>query len=320
MNVHLRTGLWALALLGAAGILATYGFKPPLQTVQGAVVTYGRYSTAEAPIAGVKISAEGDILRADAVSDFSGFFTLHMRPEVPVGTQIVLKFRHPGFQPLDLEETFADRLYVVRMKPLAAPPGATIAIKDVLVRYSVENTTTANVGTSVKVFDIRNSGNKPCVHGSPCSPDGTFKAALGTASLDAGEGNEFRNARVSCLAGPCPFTRIQSDHFSAGGRSIGVAVLNWSDTVTYLLQAEVFRQEIGDITRTYHPVILGRALHFTLPEVAQGPSIVADLDGQTIVFPLSSTPNLSWAGCEVQSDKRRIRSYRCELKPGFAFK
>ena len=68
-----------------------------------------------------------------------------------------------------------------------------------------------------------------------------WKAAVGSISLDAGEGNEFRNARVSCIAGPCPFTKIESHNFSHDGRTLNVSALDWSDTATFLLEAEVDR-------------------------------------------------------------------------------
>ena len=52
---------------------------------------------------------------------------------------------------------------------------------------------------------------------------------MGSASMDAGEGNEFRNARTSCIAGPCPFTKIEDEDFAQNGRTINVSARNWSD-------------------------------------------------------------------------------------------
>ncbi len=120
-----------------------------------------------------------------------------------------------------------------------------------------------NIGTGVTTFQIVNTANVPCDHTTPCSPDNKWRAAIGGASLDAGQGNVFENARVSCIAGPCPFTRIESDNFSHGGRVISVSVRGWADTTTFLFQAEVFRQEISDIVRESYPVIFGRAMNFS---------------------------------------------------------
>src|SRR5438045_7766320 len=122
-----------------------------------------------------------------------------------------------------------------------------------------------NIGSVVQVFQIENKGNVPCNGQDPCSPDGKWKAAIGGASLDAGAGNEFRNARVSCIAGPCPFTKIENDGFSRDTQKISASVRVWSDTATFLLEAEVFHPMVTDIVHESHPVIFGRALNFTLP-------------------------------------------------------
>jgi hypothetical protein len=114
-------------------------------------------------------------------------------------------------------------------------------------------------------FAESNTGNVPCEGRPPCSPDGRWKAAIGSTSLDAGEGQEFQNARVSCIAGPCPFTRIESDGFSRGGRKISVSVRNWSDTATFLEEAEVVHTMLSDVIRQAYPSIFDRTMTFTLP-------------------------------------------------------
>jgi hypothetical protein len=176
-----------------------------------------------------------------------------------------------------------------------------------------------NVGSGVKVFEVANTGNLPCDERGPCSPDGKWKAGVGGTTLDAGPDNQFRNARVSCIAGPCPFTKIDADRFSAGGQHIGVAVRNWSDTATFVLQAEVVRVEVSDVVRDSYPVILGRTMDFTLPGAAEGPSVEAEVNGTRIVFPLGPRLQLSWASCQARPDKNQSRVYRCELKAGYRF-
>jgi hypothetical protein len=165
-----------------------------------------------------------------------------------------------------------------------------------------------------------NTGNVACEHQAVCSPDGKWKAATGGVSLDAGADNEFRNARLSCIAGPCPFTQVDSDRFSRGGRVINAVVRNWSDTTTFVLEAEVFRPEITAISQHSYPTILGRRLNFSLPVRAEGASIEAEVAGQQIVFPLGPTASLSWATCEVRAEKDQTRLFRCELKPQYGFK
>jgi hypothetical protein len=195
-----------------------------------------------------------------------------------------------------------------------------VVIGNILIRYNTENTTAVNIGSGVKIFDIANQGNVPCDHARVCSPDGKWKAAVGTAALDAGGGNEFRNARLSCVAGPCPFTRIDSDGFSTGGRTISVAVRDWSDSATFVLQAEVFRLQNDDLVREYYPAIIGRTINFTLPSGATGLSVQAEVDGTSIEFPLGPDPVLSWADCNVSVQRDRTRVYRCELKPWCKFR
>jgi len=140
--------------------------------------------------------------------------------------------------------------------------------------------------------------------------------------MDAGAGNEFRNVRASCIAGPCPFTRIDSSGFAQGGRNISATALDWSDTATFLMEAEVFHAAItSNVSRTY-PVIFGRALNFTLPPTQEGVSIEADVNGTPMVFPLGPELYLSWATCTVRTnaaDEERSNVYRCELKTGYRF-
>ena len=157
-----------------------------------------------------------------------------------------------------------------------------------------------------------------CKGQHPCSPDGKWKAALGSGSLDAGPGNVFRDARVSCIAGPCPFTRIEQDNFARAGQIITVSARDWSDTATFLVEAEVFRPMASQTEHWSYPVVFGDQLSFTLPADAESVSIEADLDSQTIIFPLGPSLSLSWATCD-SGTQGRVRVYRCALKPGYRF-
>src|SRR5271156_3475299 len=294
-------------------------------TLRGAVVKQNVDTRNQSPIADVEVSAADGLAVLDSKSDFSGAFTLGLRPGSRRGQPITLTFRHPDYQPLTVKELISDNLYVIRMAPLHGEAEAglnepTVAVGNVLVRYSTETTTIDHVGNAVKVFQVVNTGDVPCHRHPPCSPDGKWKAQVGGASLDAGEGNVFRNARVTCIAGPCPFTRVDADGFSAGGHNIQVLIRNWSDTVTFVLQADVSRTQVGDVVRESSPVIFGRAMNFTLPAKAQGPSIEAEMNGSRIVFPLGPTPVLSWADCNVRIEKNQVKDYRCELKAGYQYR
>ena len=107
------------------------------------------------------------------------------------------------------------------------------------VRYTVEAMTELNVGSAAKTFEIQNKGNVPCKRQESVLARWPVEGCACFGSLDAGPGRAFRDARISCIAGPCPFTRIRSDDFSKDGQTITVSARNWSDTVTFLLEAEV---------------------------------------------------------------------------------
>jgi hypothetical protein len=329
MSGRRGTILATIAIIGTA--LATfltmvtfryYKWRPILLT--GAVVKKDGDPMRESPISDVEISEAHGLATENTKSTFSGYFAIRLRRGMGQNESVTLRFRHPDYQPLDVTQPVGHQLAVVHLIPartsvIVPIDRPAIRVSEVRIRYSTEATTQENIGTGVKTFEVENIGNVPCYNSSPCSPDQTWKAAVGSESLDAGEGSVYRNARVSCIAGPCPFTRIDSDGFSHGGRYISVTVRNWSETTTFLMQAEVFRPEISNIVRLAYPLILGTSLNFTLPPSADGPSIEAELNGEDIVFPLGPKPVLSWADCDVSADKNRTKIYRCELKAGYRF-
>ncbi len=294
-------------------------------TLKGAVLSEDTDPQKQQPIADVEITGSNGYAVSKTTSDNSGFFSLTLPKELRIRQSVKLRFRHPEYEPLDLNEFVGNKLYLVHMTPLPSPvktdsKQAPTMISNIRVRYSVKTTGEANVGSAVKTFEVANKGNIPCSGRPPCSPDGKWKAAIGETALDAGEGDEFRNARVSCIAGPCPFTRVEFQNLSNGGRIMNVAARNWSDTATFLIEAEVVRPMVSDIVRESYPVIFGPSLNFSLPGSAEGLSILADVNAEPIVFPLGPDLFLSWATCHVRVDKDLSRTYRCELKPGYGFK
>ena len=319
--------LWVASLAALVSILTTLAFyfshRKPLW-LKGAIVVQSADPRKRVPIPNVDVivNSGGGIVRAK--SDSSGFFTLQLPISVRRGRAIALQARHPDYKPLDLEDYVGDKLYIVPMMPLveSVPPIVsrhTTMVANLRVRYSLKATTAVNIGSTVKTFQVQNTGNVPCKSQTPCSPDGLWTAAIGSISLDAGAGNEFRNARVSCIAGPCPFTKIEEDGFSRGGQKISASVRAWSDTATFLLEAEVFHPMVTDIVHESHPVIFGRALNFTLPATAEGVCIQADVAAETVIFPLGPALFLSWANCNATVGRDQAKVYRCELKPEYQF-
>jgi len=291
----------------------------------GAVIRDDDDPSKQSPIPDVQVSIAKGVAATSAVSDGNGFFRLVLQPYVKPGQPVVLQFRRADYEPLDATDIAGDQLYVARMVPIPHPappapsqPEATIA--NVRIRYSEKKTNTVEVGTEAKTFQIVNTGNVPCNGRAPCSPDGKWKAAINFVNLDAGEKNEFRNARVSCIAGPCSFTKIEHDGFSKGGPTISVSVRDWSDTATYLVEADVVHPAVSDEVRYGYPIILGQALNFSLPAAAEGPSVEAEINADSIIFPLGPNLCLPWADCEETTDKTQAKAYRCQLKPGYRLK
>lgn len=326
--------IWTVAMvLAALGVLAVVvvlivrsrrAREVPI-VIQGAIVKHNADTRRESPIADVEVSAANGMAAQSVKSDFSGYFRLTLAPTVEQGQTVQLNFHHPDYLPVQLQATVGDHLYVVEMAAVHGEVEADLSEKqiiigNVLVRYSTASTSFENIGSGEKTFQVENQGNIPCKNERPCSPDGKWKAAVGSASLDSGEGNLFQNARVSCIAGPCPFTKVDSDNFAKPGRTVSVSVRDWSDTTTFLLQAEVFRSVANNLIRVSYPVIFGRSMNFSLPADAEGPSLEAELNGTQIVFPLGPDPILSWADCSVRSERKQAKDYRCELKPDYSFK
>jgi hypothetical protein len=305
MSTGTKNTVWAILVLGIVTTVSTLAIlhrRQPI-TLKGAVLRLDSDPNKQLPIADVEITAINSLGTGNSKSDSSGFFTITLPKGFRRRQPVILRFHHKDYQPLEWNDFVSDKIYIARMVPTSQETTAEtqhpVAISHARVRYSVKATTDANVGSAAKTLQIANTGNTPCGKRPPCSPDGKWKAAIGSTSLDAGEGNQFRNARVSCIAGPCPFTKIESEDSSQDRRRFNLSVRNWSDTTTFLLEAEVVHPMTGDIVRESYPVIFGRALNFSLPPAAEGPSIEAEIDGEDIVFPLGPNLFLRWAACHI---------------------
>jgi hypothetical protein len=302
--------------------------------IEGAVIQRDADTNKQLPIADVVITASDGVRSAATRSDSSGYFKLVLHKRVLSDLPITVTFRNPRYQPLDLTVQTGrlqtpNQLHVVALVPIVPAPAKvpvrnprpSTLVSNIRVRYTLNTRSQTNVGSYVKTFQVVNQGNVPCDHKSPCSPDGKWKATSTTLSLDAGQDNTYANITASCIAGPCPFTRIDSSGFIHGGRKITVTALNWSDTATFLMEAEVYHTAISAEVRELYPVIFGQTLNFTLPPTQEGVSLEADVEGSPMVFPLGPNPSLSWATCNVRTglEAEKTTVYRCELKPGYRF-
>lgn len=330
-----RTLIWIFAAAAALAVgiavwMHIHHWKPRSITLQGAVIRSDKDPRRQLPIAGATVTASNGISSVSTQSDASGYFKLVLGADVWPQSFIHLSVLDPAYKPFDLTFQIGllppTNLYIAALEPIAeqasaeAEPPASV-ISNIRVRYTVNMQSDTNVGSAVKIFQVISQGNIPCNHQQLCSPDGKWKASTNSITLDAGTGNAFRDVRASCIAGPCPFTRIDSSGFANGGRTITASAIDWSDTATFLLEAEVFRDTIDSSERESYPVIFGRTLHFTLPSTQEGVSIEAEVDGTQMVFPLGPDLYLSWANCTARtsSDQDKSTVYQCELKPGYRF-
>ena len=326
-------GVAALGVAILAARLLKIGPLPnPLGpvTLMGAVLRQDDDPKNQTPLSNVEITAVDGSLTVRGQSDSSGFFELTIRPGVPTRRRITLKFQYAGYKPVELAAPrSANRLYIIRMQPRGQsskgkksserPIEKITRIKDVRIRYLSKDQSTVSAGTVAKQFEIPNIGNIPCDKLQPCSPDGKWRAAANLISLDAPAGDEFQNVSVSCVAGPCPFTKVEPDRISSRRSQIRVNVLNWSDTTDFLVEADISRNVLTDKVHHSYPFIVGQTMNFALPQGSEGLSIEANLDGQDLVFPIGPDLILTWATCGVETPAAGSRLYRCQLKPGYAF-
>lgn len=332
MTGQQRVAVWITAVLClclvAGGILFfIIRQRPPDQplSLTGVTLIQDSDPRKQHPIPGVEIAATNGITTLHAVTDAAGFFTLTLPPvpdqKLPLPAK--LSFTAKGYLPSEISNATGDQLYLSYLEPAVAPivslKGEVKTLSNVRVRYSEKAQIVNNTGSLVKTFEVVNTGNVPCKSHSPCSPDGKWKAKLGSFAAE-GHGQEFRRARLSCIAGPCPFTRIEPQTVLADGDKLNIAVLNWSDTTTFLLEAEVSQAIISDMIRESYPATFGSSMNFTLPASAEGPSIEAEVNGQDIVFPLGPALIVSWGTCSMKVTKDHTKLYRCDLKPGYAFR
>jgi hypothetical protein len=312
----------ALALIAIAALVVVRRLHSTV-ALTGVVLRQDSDPRKQLPISDAEVTASNGEQMAQGKTDASGMFLLKLPNRAWRERPLSIEFRHRGYQPLEMTASVAGDLYVARMTPtpglIPAVGAHEVVVKDVRIRYSEKTTSRANVGSIARTFTVPDTGGVACANRPPCSPDGKWKASMGGVNIDAGQGQEFQNARISCIAGPCAFTKIESGAAPPPGPNITVKVRNWSGAATFLVEAEVARDMPVEAVRQDYPAIYGRSMSFTLPPSAEGPSIEADLSGQEIVFPLGPALQLSWAECTLETGAGQNKLYRCELKPGYQF-
>jgi hypothetical protein len=328
------------ALIGVSVVAGVFGItaavlqirnqwrQSPIDTIQitGTVLRDNKHADEQSPIANASILATGGFFDVEGKSDAAGLFQLNVRLGFRRRDPIRLKFEHADYKPVEIGPVTSDRIYVVRMEPIVPAPSPepsgeerALPVRDIRIRYTLRSETKLNIGSVAKRFQVANTGDLPCAGNRVCSPDGKWKGSSGGLSLDAGNGNQFQNVRVTCIAGPCPFTRVAPVDPVQPSRVIHVTALDWSDTTVFLVEAELTRTAVSNSTRRLYPTVIGSTMTFALPAGSEGATVEAALNGEEIVFPLGPRMILSWATCGVEVAHDQSRIYRCELKSGYAF-
>ncbi len=136
-------------------------------SLKGAIIRQDADTKKERPISEVEVTAAGELSTGITRSDSAGFFSVNLKKGIRRGQSISLTFRHPDYRPAEIEAPARDELLVVRMIPLrdevqgkdARPP---VVVSNVRARYSVNSTTTVNIGSAAKIFQVVNTANLPC--------------------------------------------------------------------------------------------------------------------------------------------------------------
>ncbi|MFL6447222.1 MAG: carboxypeptidase-like regulatory domain-containing protein [Bryobacteraceae bacterium] len=300
----------------------------PAITLEGSVLKQDADPSKRTPIPGVAVTATRGETVATSETDPTGYFHVSLSRGIDTGADLSLTFAKTAYKTVQMTPgNPGDQLYIVQMEPVAPPPvrapreqvpAKITTIKDVRVRYSFKEDSTISVGTIAKEFMAPNKGNIPCRGLKPCSPDGKWKATLTILPLYTDPGNQFRNVRVSCIAGPCHFLRVDPPVIERS-TTLKISVLNWSDTSAFLVEGDVVRTMVTNIVRQSYPFILGNTMNFALPPTSEAVSIEASVDGKFVVFPLGPTLQLPWADCNVDTSKGGDKTFRCQLKAGYQF-
>src|SRR5262249_9831037 len=144
-------------------VMETTRFKRERSLI-GAVLIANADPRKQLPVPNVEITAEVDGTTVRTRSDASGFFHLNWRGSGRRGARVTVHFRHPDYQPLELVQSLGDQLYIAHMTTSASVKetefnGTEVSVANIRVRYAVKATTTINIGSLVRTFDVHNTGD-----------------------------------------------------------------------------------------------------------------------------------------------------------------
>src|SRR5205823_3743206 len=111
-------------------------------SLRGAVVERNSDPRKQSPISGVEVTATTGTTSSVVQTDSLGYFHVNLRSWIRSGQPVDLEFRRAGYEPLSLNATISDNLYIVDMVPLPAKVQTpakqpTASIANVKVRFSM---------------------------------------------------------------------------------------------------------------------------------------------------------------------------------------
>ena len=138
-------------IVAAAAVLVSLLCQKRISLI-GAVIRKDTDPNKELPIADVEVTASNGTTMATVKSDATGYFRIRLGARLLREQSVTLKFRHDEYQPLELKGIVGDKLYLAQMIALpheqARPDHPDLTVGNMVARYSVKATTSANVGSA----------------------------------------------------------------------------------------------------------------------------------------------------------------------------
>ena len=186
--------------------------SPAISDVEGAVMKDDIDPEKRYPLNGVQVidSDTPGLALGPVTTQEDGSFKLKLRPDARSGQSIDLQFTAAGYQKKTANAAVGvDVNYTFYLWP-SLPTVSLSSNQRRSVTATVVRVADTFAENQSKTFQIPNYGSVRCNGGGPCSPDGKWKASVVTSTLDAGLGNKFISCKVVCVAGPCPWTKVNS--------------------------------------------------------------------------------------------------------------
>src|SRR5690242_6090438 len=122
MTRRAKPGLWAVVIVIAIGasaaiLLSLRPRRPRPVVLEGSVIRHDSQTERRQPLSGVQITAREGSVATSGESDPSGLFRLVLPLSGPTSRPVLLEFRSPGYEPLDLPVVGGGLLYVARLIP-----------------------------------------------------------------------------------------------------------------------------------------------------------------------------------------------------------